>query len=50
VLTHHLHEPIRRAKQLASRLAPEELGVALADIYGVGLNEIQPVLAAVTAG
>jgi hypothetical protein len=24
--------------------------VALADIYGVGLNEIQPVLAAVTAG
>lgn len=46
VLTHHLHEPIRRAKQLASRLAPQELGAALADIYGVDLKEIQPVLAA----
>ena len=46
VLTHHLHEPIRRAKQLASRLAPQELGAALADIYGVDLKDIQPVLAA----
>jgi diaminohydroxyphosphoribosylaminopyrimidine deaminase / 5-amino-6-(5-phosphoribosylamino)uracil reductase len=46
VLSHHLHEPIRRAKQLAPTLAPEKLGAALADIYGVELNVIQPVLAA----
>ncbi len=46
VLAHHLHEPIRRAKQLASRLAPQKLGAALAAIYGVDLNDIQPVLAA----
>jgi diaminohydroxyphosphoribosylaminopyrimidine deaminase/5-amino-6-(5-phosphoribosylamino)uracil reductase len=46
VLSHHLHEPIRRAKQVAPTLAPEKLGAALADIYGVELNVIQPVLAA----
>lgn len=46
VLTHHLHEPIRRASQLASTLPPEKLGPALAEIYGVDLKDIQPVLAA----
>jgi diaminohydroxyphosphoribosylaminopyrimidine deaminase / 5-amino-6-(5-phosphoribosylamino)uracil reductase len=46
VLTHHLHEPIRRAKQLASTLAPQELGASLAAIYGVDPKDIQPILAA----
>ena len=46
VLTHHLHEPIRRATELASKLAPQDLRATLAEIYGVDLARIEPVVAA----
>lgn len=49
VITHHLHEPIRRAKELASKLAPEDLRATLAEIYGVDLERIKPVLVALQA-
>jgi len=49
VLRYHLHEPIRRARRLAAQLPPGELGPVLAAIYGVELEVIQPVLAAVQA-
>jgi len=49
VLQYHPHEPIRRAGRLAAQLAPRELGPILAAIYGVELQAIRPVLAAVKA-
>jgi len=49
VLQYHLHEPIRRARRLAAQVAPGELGPILAAIYGVELQAIRPVLAAVKA-
>jgi len=49
VLQYHPHEPIRRARRLAAQLAPGELGPVLAATYGVRLEAIEPVLAAIKA-
>jgi diaminohydroxyphosphoribosylaminopyrimidine deaminase/5-amino-6-(5-phosphoribosylamino)uracil reductase len=38
VFTHHRHEPLRRAKELAKTLAPEQVAATIADLYAVDLE------------
>jgi diaminohydroxyphosphoribosylaminopyrimidine deaminase/5-amino-6-(5-phosphoribosylamino)uracil reductase len=49
VLAYHPHEPLRRAKELASTLARRDLLATLADIYSVDLSRVEPVVAALQA-
>ena len=50
VLSYHPHEPLRRAKELALTIAPQNLLATLADIYDVDLPRVEPVIAPRPAG
>jgi len=47
VFAYHPHEPLRRARELAITLSRDDLRAALADIYGLDLSRVEPVVAAV---
>ncbi len=44
VFVHHPHEPARRARELAKTLAPDQIAIALADVYAVDLALAREVL------
>jgi len=47
VFAYHPHEPLRRARELAITLSRDDLRAALAEIYGLDLSRVEPVVAAV---
>jgi len=49
VISYHPHEPLRRAKELALTIPPQDLLATLADIYNVDLSRIEPVIAMLQA-
>ncbi|HWO09537.1 MAG TPA: bifunctional diaminohydroxyphosphoribosylaminopyrimidine deaminase/5-amino-6-(5-phosphoribosylamino)uracil reductase RibD [Polyangiaceae bacterium] len=50
VLQYHPHEPIRRARALATLHPPAELAALLASIYGVAEGDVAPLLSGALSG